>query len=61
MFLSCVNDTGDKEKNFEVYIFFIFVKLGSVHFTPKDRIFAHFSYSGAGKLILAGLSNLRCC
>ncbi len=26
-----------------------------MHFTPKDWIFAYFSFSGEGKLILAGL------
>jgi hypothetical protein len=31
-----------------------------VHFTPKDWIFAYFSFLGVGKLILAGLYIRRC-
>ncbi len=31
-----------------------------MHLTPKDRIFAYFSFFGVGKLILAGLSNRQC-
>ncbi len=29
-----------------------------MHFTPKDQIFAYFSFLGEGKLILAGLYSL---
>jgi hypothetical protein len=56
MFISGVNNTGEKEKNVEIKTFSYFVK-SLVHFTPTDCIFAYFSILGVGKLILAGLSN----
>jgi hypothetical protein len=31
-----------------------------VYITPKDEIFAYFSFSGVGKLIKAGLYNRQC-
>ncbi len=41
-----------KEKNFQVKFFFIFCEeLSCVYITPKDEIFASFSFSGVGKLI----------
>ncbi len=53
MFISGVNDTGEKkEKNFEIKFFSIFCwELSLVHFTPKDWIFACFKFLGVGKLI----------
>jgi hypothetical protein len=56
-----VSTTPTKEdKNFEIKFFKIFCKeLSLVHFTPKDCIFAYFSFLGEGKLILAGLSIRR--
>ncbi len=63
MFISCVNDTGEKEKNFEIKFFEIFCEeLSLVHFTPKwpkDWSFAYLSFLGVGKLILTWLSNRR--
>jgi hypothetical protein len=41
-----------KDKNLEIKFFKMFCKdLSLVHFTPKDSIFAYFSFSGEGKLI----------
>ncbi len=53
--LSAVSTTpAKKEKNLEIqFCNFFFKKLSLVHFTPKDRSFAYFSFSGVGKLILA--------
>jgi hypothetical protein len=49
-----------KEKNIEIkFVYNFFKELSLVHFTPKDRSFVYFSFSGVGKLILAGLSNHR--
>jgi hypothetical protein len=61
MLFSGVNDTGDKRKKCSGIIFFIFCEeLSRVYVTPKDEIFAYFSFSGVGKLIKAGLSNRQC-
>jgi hypothetical protein len=52
MLFSGVNDTGDKREKFSGIIFFIFCEEPSwVNITPKDEIFAYFSFSGVGKLI----------
>ncbi len=61
-YLSAVSTTpAKKDKNFEIKFCKIFCKeLILVHFTPKDWIFAYFSFLGVGKLILAGLSVPRC-
>ncbi len=43
MFISGVNDTGDKREKFLDIIFFIFYEeLSWVQFTSKDRILAYF-------------------
>ncbi len=47
MFVSGVNDTGDKREKFSGIIFIIFCEeLSWVYFTPKDGIFVYFSFSG---------------
>jgi hypothetical protein len=52
MLFSGANDTVDKREKFSGIIFFIFCeKLSCVYITPKDEIFAYFSFSGVGKLI----------
>ncbi len=52
MLLSGVNDTDDKKEKFLGIIFFIFCdELSCVYITPKDEIFAYFSFSGVGKLL----------
>ncbi len=52
MFVSSVNETGDKREKVSGKIFFIFFEeLSWVHFTPKDRNFAYFSFSSVGMLI----------
>jgi hypothetical protein len=52
MLFSGVNDTGDKRKKFSGIIFFIFCEeLSCMYITPKDEIFAYFSFSDVGKLI----------
>jgi hypothetical protein len=51
MFISSVNDTGEKRENFEIKFFFLFCwELSLVHFTPQDWIFAYFKFLGVGKL-----------
>jgi hypothetical protein len=51
--LSAVSTTpAIKEKNVQVKFFFIFCEeLSLLYFTPKDGIFAYFSFSGVVKLI----------
>jgi hypothetical protein len=52
MLFSGVNETSDKREKFSGIIFFIFCEeLSSVYITPKDEIFAYFSFSSVGKLI----------
>jgi|LakMenE18May11ns_1017448.scaffolds.fasta_scaffold5525899_1 hypothetical protein len=52
MFISGVNDTSEKKKNFEIKFVYKFFKEHSlVHFTPKDRSFGYISFLGVGKLI----------
>jgi hypothetical protein len=51
MLFSGVNDTGDKREKISGINFFIFCEEPSlVYITPKDEIFAYFSFSGVGKL-----------
>jgi hypothetical protein len=51
LFIS-INGTGDKREKFSGIIFFIFCEeLSLVYISPKDEIFAYFSFSGVGKLI----------
>ncbi len=54
MFISGVNDTGEKREKFWDKIFL------NISLRAKDWSFAYFSFLGVGKLILAGLSNRRC-
>jgi hypothetical protein len=58
MFISGVNDTGDKrEKFWATHFFHILLRaLTWVHFTLVDWIFAYFSFTGLGKLVLLALS-----
>ncbi len=62
MFISGVNDTGEKREKFwdKIFLNILLRAYFLVHFTPKDWSFAYFSFLGEGKLILAGLSNCRC-